>query len=86
MVRGAGEGPPQGAGPAAPPPGYGQQPPGYPPPSYTPPPPPPAPEAPSPKLTCPECEFSFIVGQIEIATCPNCGTEVETGWTPETAE
>ena len=85
MVRGAGEGPPPGAGPAAPPPGYGQQPPGYPPASYAPP-PPPAPEAPSPKLICPQCEFSFIVGQIEVATCPNCGSEVETGWTSDTTE
>ncbi len=85
MVRGGAESPPPGAGPAAAPPGFGQQPPGYPPPAYTPP-PPPAPEAPSPKMTCPECEFSFIVGQIEIATCPNCGAEVETGWTPEAAE
>ena len=85
MVRGATDAPAAGRGPAAPPPGFGQQPPGYPPPAYTPP-PPPAPEAPSPKLSCPECEFSFIVGQIEVATCPNCGSDVETGWTPEVAE
>ena len=81
MVRGAAEGPPPGQAP----PGVGQQPPGYPPPAYTPPPPPP-PEAPSPKLECPECEFTFIVGRIEIASCPNCGSEVETGWTSENGE
>jgi len=81
MVRGAAESPTPGAAPAAPPPGYGQQPPGYPPPTYTTP-PPPAPEAPSPKLTCPDCEFSFIVGQIKVAACPNCGADVETGSTP----
>jgi Zn finger protein HypA/HybF involved in hydrogenase expression len=46
-----------------------------------PPPPPPAPEPPSPRISCPECEFSFIVGRIEKATCPNCGNEVATGWT-----
>ncbi len=85
MVRSAAEAPAPGRGPATPPPGFDQQPPGYPPPAYAPP-SPPAPEAPSPKLTCPECEFSFIVGQIEVATCPNCGSEVETGWTQETAE
>jgi hypothetical protein len=44
-----------------------------------PPPPPPAPARPSPRISCPECEFSFIVGNIATATCPNCGTEVETG-------
>ena len=89
MVRGAAEGPPPGPEPTSPggqPPGFGQQPAGYPPPSYAPPPPPPAPEAPSPKLTCSECDFSFIVGQIEVATCPNCGSEVDTGWIPEPAE
>lgn len=30
-------------------------------------------------MTCPECEFTFIVGDIDVATCPNCGAEVETG-------
>jgi Zn finger protein HypA/HybF involved in hydrogenase expression len=46
---------------------------------HTPPPPPP-PDPPSPKVTCPECEFRFIVGQIEVAKCPNCGADVPTGW------
>jgi rubrerythrin len=32
-----------------------------------------------PKITCPECEFTFIIGQIAVAECPNCGAEVETG-------
>lgn len=40
---------------------------------------PPAPEPPSPRTTCPDCSFSFIVGQISVATCPNCGSEVTTG-------
>jgi uncharacterized paraquat-inducible protein A len=44
------------------------------------PPPPPRPDTPSPKIECPECGFSFIVGQIEVASCPNCGAEVPTGW------
>lgn len=42
-------------------------------------PPPPPPETPSPRVTCPECDFSFIVGNIAVATCPNCGAEVSTG-------
>lgn len=49
-------------------------------PPTAPPPPPPAPDPPSPRMTCPECDFTFIVGEIEVATCPNCGTEVSTGW------
>lgn len=44
-----------------------------------PPPPPPQPDLPSPRVKCPECAFSFIVGDIATATCPNCGTEVDTG-------
>jgi DNA-directed RNA polymerase subunit RPC12/RpoP len=40
-----------------------------------PPPPPPAPP-PTPRVTCPECGFRFIVGQVEAAPCPNCGTQV----------
>lgn len=44
-----------------------------------PPPPPPPPEQPLPKVQCPECEFSFVVGKIATATCPNCSAEVETG-------
>lgn len=39
-------------------------------------PPPPPPSAPLPRVTCPECEFGFIVGDIAVATCPNCGAEV----------
>jgi Zn finger protein HypA/HybF involved in hydrogenase expression len=38
--------------------------------------PPPAPEHPSPRVVCPACDFSFIVGSIEMATCPNCGEAV----------
>lgn len=41
-------------------------------------------EKPSPRVTCPECGFSFIVGDIAMAVCPNCGSEVKTG--RETAE
>ena len=40
---------------------------------------PPPPDPPSPRVACPDCSFSFIVGQIEVATCPNCGTSVTTG-------
>ncbi len=63
---------------------YGQNPypgaggPGQAPPPSAPPPPPP-PDPPSPRIRCPECEFSFIVGAIDVATCPNCGAEVNTG-------
>lgn len=39
-------------------------------------PPPPAPEHPAPRVACPACDFSFIVGPIEVATCPNCGEAV----------
>ncbi|MGA7228353.1 MAG: hypothetical protein WBZ45_09125 [Acidimicrobiia bacterium] len=42
-------------------------------------PPPPPPSKPAPKVDCPECDFTFYVGEIAIATCPNCGAEVETG-------
>jgi predicted RNA-binding Zn-ribbon protein involved in translation (DUF1610 family) len=34
---------------------------------------------PPPKIECPECAFTFYVGSIALATCPNCGAEVETG-------
>lgn len=45
-----------------------------------PPPPPPAkPDLPMPKVECPECGFTFIVGMIATATCPNCAAEVPTG-------
>ena len=43
------------------------------------PPPPPAPEPPSPRISCPDCDFSFIVGEVAVAPCPNCGVDVETG-------
>lgn len=43
------------------------------------PPPPPPPAAPTPRITCPSCDFSFIVGDIAVAPCPNCGAEVRTG-------
>ncbi|MGH8871707.1 MAG: hypothetical protein ACRDWS_07025 [Acidimicrobiia bacterium] len=42
-------------------------------------PPPPPPNAPAPRIQCPECDFNFIVGEIAVATCPNCGAEVRTG-------
>ncbi|HYJ23883.1 MAG TPA: hypothetical protein VE027_02680 [Acidimicrobiia bacterium] len=42
-------------------------------------PPPPPPPGPLPRIQCPECEFTFIVGDIVVATCPNCGAEVRTG-------
>ncbi len=40
-----------------------------------PPPPPPI----LPRLTCNECGFSFVVGEIAVATCPMCSAEVPTG-------
>lgn len=36
----------------------------------------PRPEAPSPRVTCGECGFGFIVGDVETAPCPNCGAPV----------
>ncbi len=60
--------PPMGGYPTAP--GAGGQPP---------PAPPPPPSAPSPRSPWPECGFTFIVGDIAVATCPNCGSEVKTG-------
>lgn len=45
-----------------------------------PPQPPPAPPPPVlPKISCPECGFEFIVGEIAVATCPMCSAEVSTG-------
>ena len=85
VVRnGAGAQPPPGQmGGYSTAPGVGPE--GGPPPP--PPPPPPQPDLPSPKVTCPECEFSFIVGEIAVATCPMCNAEVETGrGEPEPAE
>ncbi len=43
------------------------------------PPPPPPPSPPPPKINCPECDFEFYIGEIAVATCPNCEAEVETG-------
>jgi hypothetical protein len=43
------------------------------------PPPPRPPDPPSPRVTCPQCEFTFIVGQVSEAKCPNCGSNVSTG-------
>lgn len=43
------------------------------------PPPPRPPDRPSPKVECPECGFSFIVGDIAVAECPMCSAEVPTG-------
>lgn len=34
---------------------------------------------PMPRVECPECGFSFIVGDIAIATCPMCASDVPTG-------
>lgn len=42
-------------------------------------PPPPRQEEPMPKIECPECEFTFIVGQVATVTCPMCSAEVSTG-------
>lgn len=42
-------------------------------------PPPPAPDPPSPRISCPECDFTFIVGNVSSAKCPNCGADVSTG-------
>jgi predicted RNA-binding Zn-ribbon protein involved in translation (DUF1610 family) len=41
-----------------------------------PPPPPPPPQPPSPRVTCPSCDFRFIVGDVTVAKCPNCGADV----------
>jgi LSD1 subclass zinc finger protein len=54
--------------------------------SVPPPPPPPPPAPPLPRITCPECSFSFIVGDIVVASCPNCGAEVRTGLGPDEEE
>ena len=43
------------------------------------PPPPPPSSPPPPKIACTECGFEFFVGNIAMATCPNCEAEVETG-------
>ena len=73
-VRGGSPGQP-GVGPQPGPPGAG--PPGQ----MSSPAPPPPPERPSRRARCPDkgCGFSFIVGEIAMAPCPMCGTEVRTG-------
>lgn len=43
------------------------------------PPPPRPPDQPSPRITCSACDFSFIVGPVPEAKCPNCGAAVTTG-------
>jgi rubrerythrin len=30
-------------------------------------------------VECPECGFSFIVGEVATAICPMCSAEVKTG-------
>jgi LSD1 subclass zinc finger protein len=69
------------SGSAAPPPTVGGYPaaPGAVPGNQPPAPAPPPPNTPLPRVECGECEFSFIVGDIAVATCPNCGAEVRTG-------
>jgi predicted RNA-binding Zn-ribbon protein involved in translation (DUF1610 family) len=44
------------------------------------PPAPSPPSTPSPRTECGSCGFSFIVGDIEVARCPNCGAEVALGY------
>jgi len=41
-------------------------------PAGEPPPAPPAPVTPPRRVACPACEFSFLVGEVEAAPCPNC--------------
>jgi predicted RNA-binding Zn-ribbon protein involved in translation (DUF1610 family) len=38
--------------------------------------PPAAAAAPLPRVTCAACSFEFVVGDIDVATCPNCSAEV----------
>jgi LSD1 subclass zinc finger protein len=45
---------------------------------------PPPPSKPAPKVECTDCGFSFYVGDIAVATCPNCGAEVMTGLEDDT--
>lgn len=44
--------------------------------------PPLPPSQPSPKTTCQECEFTFIVGDLDVVPCPNCGADVTVGRQP----
>lgn len=76
----AGAPPPGSMPPGSMPPGSmppGSMPPGSMPPGA--PPPQPPPDVPMPRVECPECGFSFIVGDIAVATCPNCASDVPTG-------
>lgn len=34
------------------------------------------PDIPSRRVSCPECGLSFIVGDVAVAPCPNCGASV----------
>ena len=34
------------------------------------------PAVPLNRIECTECSFGFVVGDIEVATCPNCSAEV----------
>lgn len=40
------------------------------------------PAEPSPRIVCPDCSFSFIVGAVDLATCPNCQADVPVGAGP----
>ena len=51
-------------------------------PSLAVPPPTPKPAKPSPRAICQECSFGFIVGDIDVASCPNCGADVKIGAKP----
>jgi Zn finger protein HypA/HybF involved in hydrogenase expression len=44
------------------------------PPQAAPPPPPPSP--PLPRVTCGACGYSFAVGDVAVAVCPNCSADV----------
>lgn len=68
----AGGAPPPSAGPGGYPtaPGVAPMPPA---------PPPPPPERVVPKIECPECGFSFHVGEVAKVICPMCSNEVVTG-------
>lgn len=79
VVREGAPGAAPGPAPGGPPGGYPAAPGAMPPEMGGAPPPPPPPPPPMPKVDCPECDFTFIVGQIAKAECPNCGAEVDTG-------
>jgi Zn finger protein HypA/HybF involved in hydrogenase expression len=40
------------------------------------------PAEPSPRIVCPDCAFSFIVGAVDMATCPKCQADVPVGARP----